>query len=67
MLWCIEREHRVARGTIQVTGRSLGLCAGEGLWQGLDSVKAMGPAATEWRREDRRKGKIGWLWGQDGT
>lgn len=66
MPWCSERGHRVA-GNYSITGRSLGLCVGEVLQQGLDSVKAVGPIVAEWTREDRRKGRMGWFSGQEET
>lgn len=49
-----------AKGTIQTTGRGLGLCTGEGLQQSLDSVKAVRSTAAQWTKEDRRVGKYGW-------
>lgn len=45
----------------------MGFCAGELLQQGLDSVKAVGPTAADWTREDRRKGRIGWFSCEDET
>lgn len=66
MPWCSKRGHRVA-GNYSITERSLRLCAGEVLQKGLDSVKAVGPIVAEWTREERRKGRMGWVSGQEET